>query len=268
MRGMQTKSIVVCRVCDLVAVVVGCWLLGGAIPLAAADSSVAASEHADRVELFPAIEAGEVEVTVIPQRAERVTLQIANKSDRPLAIAMPEALAAGPVLAQLPIFPGANNQNNANANAPQAVGFPGPANGQNNNGNVGPGFPMNPGFFNVPAGKTIKVRLPATCLEFGKREPHTRIAYELKPIATVTEREEVVTILSMVGRKEVSRRIGQLAIWNIANAAEWEELAKLQSDRIGGLVAPQYSRDEIRAARALVKKVTEPVGGERSLSRR
>ena len=85
------------------------WVVGIAATLSVpyAGESLAAERSAkaivdDRVALFEAIEAGEIAVTVIPQRAERVTLQIANKTERPLSIEIPEALAAGPVLAQLP----------------------------------------------------------------------------------------------------------------------------------------------------------------------
>jgi len=265
MMGMQIQRMIGLWLVGLVLADAVCGLAASG---AAKENPSRRSNAADQVALFEAIEAGDVAVTVIPQRAERVTLQIANKTDRPLAIEVPEALAAGPVLAQLPIFPGGANQNDPSANAPQAVGFPGP--GQNNNMNAGQGLnlPMNPGFFNVPAGRVIKVKLPATCLEFGRREPNSRIAYELKPLAAVTERKEVATILSMIGRNEVRRRIGQLAIWNLANGTEWSEIAKLRSDRIDGLVAPQFSAREIREAQALVKKVTEPAGQGTSLSRR
>jgi hypothetical protein len=261
MRVFQGTGLVGRRFALGLMTVVASGLLGWVGGSEAEAREASSSSDRETVELFAAIEAGDVEVTVIPHRSERVTLQVANKTERPLSIQVPEALAAGPVLAQLPLFGNQNNQSaNQNQNAPQSVGFPGMSNGQNGqNGQQGGQNPfgMNAGFFNVPAGKVIKVKLPATCLEFGKREPNSRIAYELKPLEQVTEREEVVTILSMIGRQEVSRRIGQLAIWHIANGTEWSKLARLESDRIGGLVTMQYSSSEIQKAQALVKKLEE-----------
>ncbi len=270
MREMQKNRVVFGWVVRILALFGGLGVVFAATPRAAADPAANPERGAERVDLFEAIQAGAVQVTVIPQRAERVTLQFANQTDRPLSIEMPEGLAAAPILAQLPLFPGGQNQNDVAANAPQAVGFPGPNNGGNNNVGAGPGFPfpMNPGIFNVPAGRTIKVKAPAVCLEFGKRSPHSRIAYELKPIDSVNDRPEVVTVLSMIGRKEVDRRIGQLAIWHLANDVAWSELARLRNDRIDGMVAPQYSSREIADAKDLVKKVSSPAQPETSLSRR
>jgi hypothetical protein len=255
MLGMQSAPRWIVSVCfGMVAAV-----FGGA--LGAVEPPPEATR--DRVELFEAIAAGDVSVQVVPQRSERVTLQVANKTDRPLSIEVPAAIAAAPVLAQLP--GGGFNQPSAD-NAPQALGFPGMNNVQNGGNGNAAGFPfgMNGGLFNIPAGKTIKVKLPAACLEFSRREPSSRIPYQLKPIESVTPRSEVVDILAMINRKEVSRRVGQLAIWNIANGTSWREIANLKIDPIGGLVAPQYSSDEIRKAQQLVKGLTEP--GEGSIS--
>ena len=55
-------------------------------------------KRAEPVDLFAAWEAGDIDVTVIPENAKRLTVQVANQRDRPLAIRLPDAVAAVPVL--------------------------------------------------------------------------------------------------------------------------------------------------------------------------
>ncbi|MFT7639360.1 MAG: hypothetical protein ACI9G1_001096, partial [Pirellulaceae bacterium] len=69
-----------------------------------------ANVHADRpsktesnsqsVEMFAAIKARDIEVTVIPMDSKKVMIRIENKTDRPLSIRLPAAMAAAPVLMQ------------------------------------------------------------------------------------------------------------------------------------------------------------------------
>src|SRR5947208_15417894 len=69
---------------------------------AAAKEGAAPRGEAAEVELFAGIDAGKVEAIVIPRDSKRVTLQLKNKTAGPLAIRLPEAFAAMPVLAQFP----------------------------------------------------------------------------------------------------------------------------------------------------------------------
>jgi hypothetical protein len=222
---------------------------------------------AEQVELFAALANDQVEVAVVPHKAERVTLQIRNKTDRPLSIEMPAALAAAPVLAQLPGLNFANNNlGNANSGgqngAPQSLGFGGPTNG-NGNG-FGMGMGMGNGFnaagiFNVPAGKMIKVRMAAGCLEFGKPTPNSRIPYVIKPIEQVNDQPEVTAVLARLGREQVDQHVAQLALWHLANGKPWGELARLKIDRIGPFDTPRYTRTEIERAKRLVEEVAKDV---------
>ena len=52
------------------------------------------------VEMFKAMDAGQIDVRIIPKDATLCTVMVENKSDKPLSILMPEAFAAVPVLAQ------------------------------------------------------------------------------------------------------------------------------------------------------------------------
>ena len=53
------------------------------------------------VELFDALDAGEIDVTLIPKDAAQARLLIKNNTQRPLNVKMPAAFAGVPALAQV-----------------------------------------------------------------------------------------------------------------------------------------------------------------------
>ena len=78
----------------LVCVSIATWLLAGVVH--AEDKSL----PGERVELFAAMEAHQVDVQLIPKNAKQATVIIRNRTDKPLSIQLPEAFAGLPVLAQ------------------------------------------------------------------------------------------------------------------------------------------------------------------------
>ena len=68
-------------------------------------SAQAAKPTPEKVELFAAMKAEQIEVKFVPKDATQATVMIKNKTDRPLSIQLPQAFAGIPVLAQ-------NNNNN------------------------------------------------------------------------------------------------------------------------------------------------------------
>lgn len=224
---------------------------------------------AEPVDLFTALEQKSIAVDVFALDSKAVNLQIHNRTDRPLTIKMPAALAAAPVLTQQPFgqLLGQNNNQvgNSNNGGNQAVGIGGPQNNNNNrNGNAN----ANPGFFNVPAEKVIKLRLTAVCLEHGKREPNARLKYELKPLAEVCDDPRIETVVSALGRGEVRQSIAQLAAWNIANGKSWDELAAQKTEHITGLSSPMFPLRDVTAARDWVKVISPQEPARQSLSSR
>ena len=71
--------------------------------------------------------------------------------------------------------------------------------------------------FNVPAGKTIKKRVPCVCLEFGKPDPKPQLKYQLTPIDTVVHSAKVMRLLEKLGDGETNQTHVQLAVWNAQN---------------------------------------------------
>ena len=202
------------------------------------------------VGMFAALDAGDVEVSVVPRDASRLTMQIKNKTDRPLSIEVPRAFAAVPVLAQFAPFPQANQQNN-NAQASQQLGV-----ANNNNQNAQGPF-NNPGIFNVPAGKVIKLKLPCVCLEYGKPTPDSRMPYAVTPLESVVDRPEIGAALESLARGDASRSVVQVAAWHYANGKSWKELADMRVSHIGSFDEPRFSADEISKAKTLVAKLAQ-----------
>jgi hypothetical protein len=235
----------------------------GSLPLGMAKDSNSPDEPAV-VELFAGLDAGKVEVIVIPRDSKRVTLQLKNLSDQPLTIRLPEAFAAVPVQAQL--LGGGNNGGGFNLGqggnqqggqgGAQGLGVGGGQNGGNNGVGARDGAGRRnrggaaPGIFNIPAGKVVKVKLASVCLEYGKPEPTARHEYVIRPIEALCDKPEVVSILRSLASGQVSQEVAQLAAWNVASGTSFGQIAALKSKL--GLQQPVYSQSSIAAAEELV----------------
>lgn len=212
----------------------------------------AASPSTETVDLFTAIAEKTISVSVIPRDSTTLTLLIKNETKQPLAIRMPAGMAAAPVLAQQP-FPFLNNDNGNNNNngGNQAVGMNAQNNNNANNNNNNNAFP---GLFNVPAERTLKIKLPCVCLEHGKPEPNTRVKYELLPLSTYSEDPRLPQTLAAIG-KDLDQRAAQLVAWHIVNGKSWSDLASLKIKHLDGFSSPQFTKQELRQARQWFEKL-------------
>jgi hypothetical protein len=262
----QRASQSICRRASL-SCALGLVIGLGSILSATAKDTPSSPAGPDVIDLFAGMEDGKVQATVVPRDAKRVTLQLKNKSDRPITIRLPEAFAAVPVQAQL--LGGGNNgigfgQGGGNQAGGQGAQGLGVAGGGQNGGNRRDRGGGAPGIFNVPAGKVIKVKLTSVCLEYGKPEPSPRNEYVLQPIEALCDKPEVVSILSSLGDGEVSQEVAQLAAWNVANGIGFEQIAALPP-KLGSL-EPIYSPKAISAAAKLVVAARAPAAAPESTS--
>lgn len=219
-------------------------------PISVRGSETPTKAEPREVELFAAIESGDVDVVLIPRDSKKVTIQVANKTDKPLTVRMPEAFAGVPVLAQLfpppggggggGLFPGGGG-----GGAPQALGVPG----------GGGANPLFGGVMNIPPGKIVKVKRPAVCLEHGKPEPGPRIAYRIAPLEEATSASGVRELLAQYPLDRSNQRIAQLAAWHLANGMSWKQLDALKTKHINRQVTRQFSREEIIQASHVVKSL-------------
>ena len=254
----------------------GTWLAMGMATtvLAAPDNPKGAGQFNpdhETVDVFAAIEEGRLEAKLIPRNSRQCNLLIKNLSDKPVNVAMPDVFAAVPVLAQFN-----NNQNGndpfANANnkgAPQQLGVGNPfgnpfgnrgnMNMMNNNGRqFNLPVPNRPGGramfapFNVSPEKVARLTLPAVCLEHGKKEPRSSMAYAIKPIDAATDKAQAHEICRMLGRGEIDQRVAQAAAWHLANELSWEALAAKRVHVRGLGHKRLYSRQQLALAKDAV----------------
>ncbi|QDU30509.1 hypothetical protein ETAA8_56540 [Anatilimnocola aggregata] len=205
--------------------------------------------------LFAAIAAGDLEAQVVPRDSKRLTIQFKNKTDRPLTIQMPAAMAAAPILAQqqpFNFFPGQpnNQQPNNRQQSPQQLGMPGMNNNNGGNNNL-----FGNGIFNIPAGRAIKIKADCVCLEYGKPEPDARMKYELKPLAEVCDKPELATMLRSLGDEQIDQRVAQAAAWHLTNELGWDELAGLVSRRVGSYTEHQFTSAQIAVAKRTLGQI-------------
>ena len=229
----------------------------------------------ETVELFSAVEEGQLDVKLIPKDSTRCRVLITNKTHKPLNVRLPAAFAGVPVLAQPGMIGGGmmnpfNNQNTG----PQQIGIGnrfGNNWGQGGRGNqffnlgapgnnLGPGMGPNFAPFNIPPEEVAQLRLPSVCLEHGKPDPRPKMPYQLKPIESVTDKAEVAELCRMLGRGQLSQRAAQAAAWHLANGMNWEQLAGLNRKISMGRIAERYfTAAELAEGKKAVEAVAELV---------
>lgn len=201
-------------------------------------------DAATAVEMFAAVDQGQIEVRVIPKDSTKANLLIENKSDQPLSVKLPAAFAGIPALAQDDGGFGGGGGGGGGGN--QSFGGGGGGGGDFGDGGGG-------GFFNVAPEQIAKVELTIVCLEHGKADPRPAIPYKIIPIEEYTSNKSVHELLKLLGRGAVSQRVAQAAAWHLANNMSWEELASKQLRFLTGVRRPYFSRNELAAAVRVVE---------------
>ena len=238
-----------------------------------------AAEDVRVVELFDGIKTGEIEVKVFPKDAKEATVAIRNKTDRALAIKVPEILAAAPVLAQQGIGNGLGNGANGwgggnGNNANQAVGGGvGMGNGMGNGWGNGMGNPG--GFFNVGPDKVGKLKLVTVCLDHGLADPNPRVAYELVPIESYAKDAAVTEVLKLMVRGQLDQPASQAACWHLQNGLSWKEMAsKIGAEHLSGRTEPFFTRKQLERAQSAANlaenhvKLSQPTKSAQSVASR
>jgi len=201
----------------------------------------------EKVELFAAMAANQVEVKFIPRDAEQARLIVKNKTNKPLNVELPEAFASIPVLAQGG-FGGAGGAGGAGGGGQAGGGgFGGGGGGQGGGqGGGGGGF-----FMNVAPEKAQEIKVAMLCLEHGKPDPRPAMPYTIKPLSAFSTDPALRELVKMFGRGQLSHASAQAAAWHISNKMSFEELAAKQIRRASGERYPYFSRQDIQAAMAI-----------------
>lgn len=121
--------------------------------------------------------------------------------------------------------------------------------------------------FTVPAGKTVAVRAPTVCLDYGRREPTPRIPYRLVAIETVSQDPRLAVILGGLATGHVPQKVAQAAAWHLSSGRTWDQLAAEVIKRAGGDPdVPFFSAADLAAAQRAVAIATKIVGDRPSAS--
>jgi hypothetical protein len=191
------------------------------------------------VEMFQAIEQGQIDVKLIPKDSKQCNVLIENKTKTPLTIKLPDAFAAVPVLAQ-------RGGGGARGGAGGRGGTGGGA--QTGGGGMGGGGMMGGGMFNVAPEKVGQLKAPMVCLEHGKAEPRASIPYAIKPIESFTDKTGVRELCELLGQGQIDQRVAQAAAWHLSSGMSWEQLASKRLRFANGVSQPYFAPQEIQAA--------------------
>ncbi|MGH7136909.1 MAG: hypothetical protein ACREHD_14310 [Pirellulales bacterium] len=185
----------------------------------------------ETVEMFEAMEAGQIGVKLILKDSTQARVLIKNKTGKPLNVRLPKAFAGVPVLAQM------------------GGGGQGAGGGMGGMGGMGGG-----GMFNVPAEKEANFKVACVCLEHGKPEPRAQMAYEIKPIESFTTKPGVAEMLTKLGEGRIDQRAAQVAAWHLNNDMSWETLAAKQIKLADGRSYPYFNAAELLAGKQIVEE--------------
>jgi hypothetical protein len=219
----------------------------------------------ETVNMFEAMEAGQIEVKLIPKDSTQGRVFIQNKTKKPLNVKLPEAFAATPVLAQM-MGGGGGGQGMGGGMGGMGGGGGGffnvPMGGMGMGGMGGMGMPGmgmggmggGGGFFNVPAEKEGNFKVPCMCLEHGKPEPRAAMTYKLAPIESLSTKPGVEALCRLLGYGKISQRAAQVAAWHLNNDMSWETLANKRIEHADGSSEPYFSQEELRAGMSLANQ--------------
>ena len=228
-----------------------CVLFSSLVVAAVATGAEPASpaSKATTVELFAAMESGELDVKIIPKDSKSGNIIIENKTNKPLTIKLPEAFGAVPVLPQFGGCPGGG------------IGGGCPGGGGGNQGmgggmmgGMGGGGMMGGGMFNVGAERAGKIKIVGVCLDHGKKDPSPHVPYKLVKLEAVAKTPQGQEMVKMLARGEIDQHSAQAAVWNLENGLTWEELArKVGVKHLNGTVEPYFTAAHLQKAFAATK---------------
>ncbi len=237
----------------------------------------------EEVELFAAIEAGQVEAKLIPKNALGGTVFIENKTDKPLNVKVPEAVIGVPMNAQ---FGGGGMGGMGGGMGGMGGGMGGMGGGMGGGGQQMMGGGMGGGgmgggmggmggggmggmggmggggggggFFSIPPERIVAVKFNSVCLQHGRPEPTAANKYRLLPVSRVSKDPVLYELLSSVGSGRVDSQAAQAAAWTISDKMNWQQLAAKTVDHLGGQPStPYFTQEQLMGAQQVLAQAVE-----------
>ena len=216
--------------------------------------------NAIKAGLFEAMDAGQVEVKIIPQNATKANVLIRNLTDKPVELRLPKAFASVPVLAQGMMggmggggMGGMGGGGMGGGGQAGGGGMGGMGGGGGMGGMGGGGMGM--GLQRIAPEKMQKLTVTMVCLEHGKKDPNPRMAYKMVPIEQFTDKADVRVLCEALGYGQVTQNTAQAAAWHMMDGLSWNQLAaknRVESKYLGNI--RWFSPFEIHTAMAVAKE--------------
>ncbi len=226
-------------------------------------------EDALKLEMFAAMDAGQVDVKIIPQDATKANIIIKNLTEQPVHLQLPDAFASVPVLAQgLGGGLGGGGLGGGGGGLGGGGGGGQAGGGGMGGGGLGGGGggQGGGGVFRVGPEKTMKFAVQTVCLEHGKKDPNPKMPYKIVPIEEFTTNAEVRVLCESLGYHQVSQNAAQAVAWHLMDGLSWQKLAaknRVESKYTG--ITPWFSPAELRTAQMITSRVVQ-VARERAES--
>jgi hypothetical protein len=223
------------------------------------------AEDALTLEMFAAMDAGQVDVKIIPQDATKANIIIKNLTEQPVHLQLPSAFASVPVLAQGMMGGGMGGGGMGGGGMGGGGGGGGQAGGGGMGGGGGGmggggmgGGGMGGGMMRVPPAKMMKFSVNTVCLEHGKQDPNPKMAYKIVPIEQFTSKLDVRVLCESLGYNQVSQNSAQAVAWHLMDGLSWQELAaknRVESKYTGNQA--WFSPAEMRTAQMVANRVAQ-----------
>jgi hypothetical protein len=235
--------------------------LGSAVSPVRGEGAPQAAAEAAPMDLFDAMQRGDVEAKFIARSSERGRIVMENKTQQPLNVEIPEAFIGVP-LAQFGGGMGGGMMGGGmggGMGGQQSVG----GGGGNRGGNRGGGR-RGGGGFNIPPEKIVRVDVDLLCLDHGKKDPSSSKPYAIRPIENFIKDPAVIAIVAAYGNGDLPPAAAQAAVWHANSEVGWDELAsKLTGTKRNKVREPYFSGGEIRDAMAIVQHARQSTAGQK-----
>ena len=215
--------------------------------LATISKTSSPAEGFEAVEMFAAMETGDVEVTIKARSAIDSNILVKNNTDRPLSVQMPKTFSAVPVMRQ---FGGGGGGFGGGGRGGGGLGAGG---GGFGGGGLGGGRGGGGGAFNIPPGKVGKVGVKTVCLEHGKKDPKSYIDYKIQPLSKLNNDPKIAEMMTMLANDEVAQPVAQAAAWNVTDDKSWQELSMMNRvESMNGYFERFFTRNQLLFAQQVV----------------
>ena len=216
-------------------------------------------EGFESVKMFEGMASGTVDVTIKPKDATDSTMIFVNKTDKPLAIEVPATFSAVPVMRQFGgggggRGGGGGGRGGGGGQGGIQQGIGGGGGGGRGGGGLGGGGGGRGGgggggVFNIPAGKSGKLKIKTVCLEHGKPDPRSSIEYRLQPLENLTNDPKVAETIRMLAEDEITQNVAQATTWHLTDGLSFDFMLTMNRvERMGGYFERFFNVDELKAA--------------------